>query len=130
MVSAQGGDISVLENHENFEQAEISYQVFSNSNGYIFSMDTEQCGVASMILGAGRETKDDDIDYSAGIVFNKTIGDIVNKGDLIATLYSSSNEKCVGAEKVLLNAITIKDMAPPESKIVYARVTREETTIY
>lgn len=130
MVAAQGGDVSVLENSENFEQAEISYQVFSDRDGYIFSMDTEQCGIASMLLGAGRETKEDSIDHSAGIVFNKSIGDIVKRGDLIATLYSSSNEKCVNVEKVLLNAITIKDIAPEESRVVYARVTKDETTIY
>ena len=62
-------------------------------------------GIASVMLGAGRETKDDTIDMSAGIILKKKNGDLVHKGDTIATLYSCNNESFAGAEKRFLSAL-------------------------
>ena len=76
-------------------------------------------GIASVMLGAGRETKDDTIDMSAGIILNKKNGDLVHKGDTIATLYSCNNESFAGAEKRFLSAIQISDKKPCEQALIY-----------
>ncbi len=125
MVKAQGGDVAVLDDYNNFEKAKVQKEVFSDKEGYIFSMDTEKCGIASMILGAGRETKESSIDYSAGIILDKKIGDYVRVGEKIATLFSSSEEKCDIASKTLLDSIEFSKDQPKEEPIIYARVSKD-----
>ena len=71
MVEAQGGDSDVIKDTSKFETASIVKDVISPYDGYITFMDTKECGIASCILGAGRETKEDSIDYSAGIILKK-----------------------------------------------------------
>ena len=125
MVKAQGGDVAVLDDYNNFEKAKVQKEVFSEKEGYIFSMDTEKCGIASMLLGAGRETKESSIDYSAGIILDKKIGDYVKAGEKIATLFSSSEEKCDTASKTLLDSIEFSKDQPKEEPIIYARVSKD-----
>ena len=86
-------------------------------------MDAQECGKASMILGAGRKTKDSEIDYSAGIMLNKKLGEFVKIGETLATLYSSSLEKCRDAEEVLNEAIFISDEKPKAKPLIYARLS-------
>ena len=71
MVSAQGGDSSYIEHPEKFPLSEHIYEVLATSEGYISHIDSLTIGTASMKLGGGRETYDDVIDMSAGIVLNK-----------------------------------------------------------
>lgn len=86
-------------------------------------MNTEQCGIASVQLGAGREKKEDNIDFSAGIVMTKKVGDTVSEGDVIAKMYSSSLDKCKSAEKTYAAAIKISKEKPADVPIVHARIT-------
>lgn len=123
MVKAQGGDVSVLEDYSKFDQPAVEYKITAPSSGYIYSMNTEQCGIASVALGAGREKKEDSIDFSAGIMLNKKVGDLVSKGETIAKFYSSSLDKCKAAEKIFLNAINFSDKKPYDVPIIHARVT-------
>lgn len=123
MVKAQGGDVSALEDYSKFDQPAVEYKIIAPSSGYIYSMNTEQCGIASVALGAGREKKEDSIDFSAGIILTKKVGDTVLKGETIAKFYSSSLDKCKTAEKIFLNAITISDEKPNDIPIVHARIT-------
>ena len=88
-------------------------------------MDTKECGVASCILGAGRETKEDEIDYSAGIVLKKKTGDWVKKGDILAVLYGNAEEKMEPAKEHFLEAITMEETYDEDKKLIYARVTAE-----
>lgn len=123
MVHFQGGDVSVIEDSNKFKRAKVEHNVIATTSGYISSMDTEQCGVVSMVLGAGRETKESSIDFNAGIVLKKTIGDYVNVGDIIAILYSSDMSKCISAQELLYKAIHISDNKPKIVSNVLARVT-------
>jgi pyrimidine-nucleoside phosphorylase len=123
MVAAQGGDTSVLDDNAKFEQAKVKHEVLAQSEGYLYAMNTEQCGIASVELGAGREKKEDSIDFSAGIMLRKKIGDYVQKGEAIADFYSSSMEKCLQAEQLFESAIIIRSTAPKEVPIIHARVT-------
>ena len=130
MVAAQGGDTSVLDDNARFEQAKVKHEVLAQSEGYLYSMNTEQCGIASVELGAGREKKEDSIDFSAGIILRKKIGDYVKTGDVIAEFYSSSIDKCLEAEKLFESAVTIRSTAPKEVPIIHARVTKDRVEKY
>ena len=125
MVEAQGGDSSVIKDVSKFEKAAMEKEVISSCDGYITFMDTKECGVASCILGAGRETKEDEIDYSAGIVLRKKTGDWVNKGDVLAVLYGNVEEKMEPAKEHFLEAITMEETYDEDKKLIYARVTAE-----
>ncbi len=89
MVKAQGGDIEYILHPEKFEMAKEIIPIYADATGYIKSLDALTIGVSSMKLGGGRETLDDVIDMSAGIVLNKKVGDQVKEGDLLATLYTN-----------------------------------------
>ena len=130
MVKAQGGDVSVIEDNSKFESSKVAKGLAAAQEGYIYSMDTEKCGIASMILGAGREKKEDTIDYSAGVIIHKKIGDYVKRGDLIASLYSSSEEKCINSSRLLGEAIKISSAEPVVKPIVLARVTKDSVEKY
>ncbi len=88
MVIAQGGDVSFIDNPEKFPQAIYKKEVLSTQAGYVKTIAAKAIGIDAMKLGAGREKEDDRIDPSAGIILNKKIGDWVNKGDVLATLYT------------------------------------------
>ena len=123
MVAAQGGDISVLDDYDRFKKAGVSYGVKAKDTGYISATDAQEFGRASMILGAGRETKDSEIDYSAGIVLKKSKGDHVEKGETIATFYAADMNMCKSAEKVFQDAMTIKDEPTEKQPLILARVS-------
>lgn len=126
MVEAQGGDSDVIKDTTKFETASIVKEVISPYDGYITCMDTKACGIASCILGAGRETKDDVIDYSAGIILKKKTGDNIRKGEVLAVLYGNKEEKMQPAEEEFLKALRVEDTKPEAEKLIYARVTGNE----
>lgn len=88
MVKAQGGDENYIRNIDRFKKAKYAYEIFATESGYIQFMDTEKIGVAALLAGAGRNTKEEEIDYSAGIVLDKKTGDYVEKGKRLATIFS------------------------------------------
>lgn len=89
MVKYQGGDESFIYNPEKFSKTKYVIDVKSDKEGYIVKMNAKKLGIASMKLKAGREKKDDTIDYSAGIVLFKKINDYVNVGDTIMQIHSN-----------------------------------------
>lgn len=102
MVKAQGGDESFIWKPEQFGSPACAYEVKAPAQGYISHMDTEGIGTASVLLGAGRNTKEDPIDYGAGIVLKKKYGEKVMPGDVLAVLYADSMERIqAGAGKFL-----------------------------
>ena len=125
MVIAQGGDVSVIDDTSKFPQAPVTYEVKSPSDGYITHMETEKCGIASVALGAGRESKEDDIDMSAGVVLVKKTGDKVTRGETIARLYTAKQSALPEAERLLLDAITFSDKQPAPEKLILARVSKD-----
>ena len=125
MVQAQGGDTSVLDDPSRFDRSNVCYEVLAQREGFLYAMDTERCGIASMELGAGREKKEDPIDYSAGIVLRKKVGDFVRKGEVLASFYSSEESKCRTAEQTFTQALRIQDARPEQTALIYARVTAQ-----
>lgn len=112
MVDAQGGDSRVIDDESILAIGQFTYDVIAPQDGYIIHMNTEQCGIASVMLGAGRTVKDGPIDYSAGILMHKKTGDSVTVGECIATLYASDESLLSNAAKTYLEAITFGETAP------------------
>lgn len=88
-ISNQGGDVSVIERPDSLEDAKYKIEYTAQKDGFISEMLANEIGVASMMLGAGRQTKEDIIDLSVGIVLNKKVGDKVNAGESILTIHSN-----------------------------------------
>lgn len=130
MVEAQGGNSRVIYDTECFEKAPFSYEVLAKEEGIIRSMDTEKCGIASMLLGAGRETKDSPVDLSAGILLRKKTGDRVAKGDVLALMYASDEKLFAAAEAKYLDAICIGKEEIQRNPLVYARITKDGVQTY
>lgn len=112
MIDAQDGDSRVIDDESILAIGQFTYDVIAPQDGYIIHMNTEQCGIASVMLGAGRIIKDGPIDYSAGIVMHKKTGDAVSMGERIATLYASDESLFTNAAQTYLAAITIGNTAP------------------
>ena len=112
MIDAQDGDSRVIDDESLLAIGKFTYDVTAPQDGYITHMNTEQCGIASVMLGAGRTVKDGPIDYSAGIVMHKKTGDAVSMGERIATLYASDESLFTNAAQTYLAAITIGNTVP------------------
>lgn len=109
MVQNQGGDISYLEDTNKFEKANLIEEIFANQDGYIQEINAEEIGKVACGLGAGRIKKEDNIDYSVGIILNKKIGTKVKKGESLGKIYSNDIEKLKEAKKQVLEIIKISD---------------------
>ena len=118
-IGEQGGDARYAADTSLFEAAAYSRPVYAPEDGYITAMNTEKIGLASVALGAGRVTKDDLIDFTAGIIIEKKTGDYVQRGDLIATLYSSDEVRLDGGERGYLSAITLGKVAPEALPLIH-----------
>lgn len=92
-VAAQGGDTKYIDHPELFEQADIIEEIRSEQDGFVGSIDAQEMGICSLILGGGRETKESVIDPTVGLVFSKKVADPVKKGDVLATIYGNDEEK-------------------------------------
>ena len=125
IVAALGGEAAALDDPALLPQAACSRVVRAPRGGFVWEMDTERVGTASVILGAGRAKKEDGIDYAAGIVLARKTGDAVAEGDVIATLYAAREDLLDDGERVLLDAYDIRDEMPGERRHFYARVSRD-----
>ena len=118
-IVAQGGNKEWIENPDNFPKAQFKEDIIAEKDCYISSMNAEEIGISSVILGAGREKKDDTIDMSAGIILNKKTGDKIKKGDIIATLYTNNESSLKNAKEKFLAAIEFSDDAPAQIPLIY-----------
>lgn len=112
-VKAQGGDERYVYEPDRFPKASLTYEVKAETEGYITSMNTEEIGLTSLVLGGGRETKESEIDLTVGIVFKKKIGAKLTKDDTIAVLHANDRERLTAAITRFQNAIRI-EQAPCE----------------
>lgn len=122
MVEAQGGDAKVIYDTSLFEQAKYNREVKAPRDGYIVKVDTEGYGTSALLLGAGRNTKEDVIDFTAGIILSKKTGDFVKAGETIATLYTNTCSKLDGAEQKLIESTVIDDQKPAYKPIILDKV--------
>lgn len=109
-ISGQGGDVGFVESLESAMYVDnISYEYRASKSGVISSIDAKLIGRASLALGAGRVNKESEIDLYAGIIFDKVVGDFVNEGDVIATLYAASGGKLEAAKALIEESVSVSD---------------------
>ena len=119
MVKAQGGDTSYIEHPEKFEVAKNQIEVTSVRKGYVKSINALEIGLSSMRLGGGRETMDDVIDMSAGIMLNKKVGDYVAEGELLCVLHTNKDETVYNKiKRDVLSSFEIVDEFVPKEKVI------------
>lgn len=127
LVEAQGGDTGQIDNPDLLPEAELQVEVKAETSGYIESIQAEEIGIAAMLLGAGRETKDSVIDLAAGLVLRKKIGDPVEAGDVLAVLHLNRQyeRRLEEASSKVREAYGISDTKVPQRPLVFALVTPE-----
>lgn len=118
MIEYQGGNKLVIDDYSLFPKAEIYSEIKAESSGYIESIDAEYIGLASQHSGAGRASKDDEIDHSAGIRLLAKRGDKLEHSDTIAIVYSSDEKKLKQACDEVLRAYTISDCEPKSEPLI------------
>lgn len=114
----QHGNPDIIEDYSLLPLSKAKLEVKADSDGYIYSMNTAEIGRSSLETGAGRASKTDSIDFGSGIIMKARIGDTVSKGDVIAEIYSATEEKCISAGKYLKDAIEIKAEKPEQPKLI------------
>ena len=107
-VKRQGGDVSVLDDCDSIINARYIVDIVSENSGYVSSIQSELIGETAMILGGGRQNKGDDIDHSVGVVLSKKVGDKVDKGDVIATIYANDKDRIEAANELIVKAFAIQ----------------------
>jgi pyrimidine-nucleoside phosphorylase len=118
MVINQEGNAKYIDNPSLFKEADFKIPVKARKDGYIASIKADEIGTASMILGAGREDKDSQIELDVGIVLEKKVGDYVTQGDIIAWMHANSQEKANTAEAMIQEACRIENEKPVEKPLI------------
>lgn len=119
LIELQGGNPDVIEDYNLFPQAEIIKEVKSIESGYVQKMNTENIGTAGCILGAGRLNINSPVDFSAGLILKKKIGDYVERGEPVVTIYTNKNEIVSEAESIILNSYTIAEYSTVSPPLIY-----------
>jgi pyrimidine-nucleoside phosphorylase len=119
MVEAQGGDRTWATDPTKFPRAAYSHSVCAPASGYITHVNAEEYGKAALLLGAGRNTKEDAIDHKAGIRLLAKTGDSVKAGEPIALLYASDPALFESASRTLLDATEIGAHAPMHRPLIF-----------
>ncbi len=122
MVVAQGGDVSFIDNPDKFATAPHKRSVKAQKSGYIHHVDTEGYGISSLLLGAGRNTKEENIDFAAGIVLKKKTGDYVKEGEELCMMYTSDEKRFDGAVNKFYESTVILSDEPKKRPLVLDRV--------
>jgi pyrimidine-nucleoside phosphorylase len=117
-ISRHGGNSDIIDNPSLLPQPKYSYKVKADKSGWISEINSQEIGMCALLLGAGRKTKEDNIDYSAGIVLEKNIENHVENGDIIMTLYTSKECDFIEIEKRILNAVVISDKKVSKNNII------------
>jgi pyrimidine-nucleoside phosphorylase len=119
MIELQGGDARVIDDFKRLPQAQHTVQIAGTKAGYIGSMQCEQIGTACVILGGGRDRKEDSVDPSVGIVLHKKVGDRIAVGEPLATIHYNSEAKAARAQQLIEASCEIAQTAPQKRPLVH-----------
>lgn len=122
MVELQGGDARVIDDAQRLPQAQHTMQVVSAKAGYVGSIQCEQVGTACVILGGGRERKEDSVDPAVGIVLHKKVGDRVDGGEPLATIHYSAAPRAERAHQLIEASFEITGSAPSAKRPLIHKV--------
>ncbi len=121
-LSSQGGDASIVDNPNNLPQAKYIFELEAKEAGYVAEIVADEIGTAAMLLGAGRATKESVIDLAVGLVLRKKIGDRVEKGESLITIYSNF-EKIDEVKDKLYENIIISSEKVTAPKLIHEEIT-------
>lgn len=122
LIEIQGGDKSVIDDLTLLPNAKFSIEVLAEKSGIIQKLNAEEIGIAAMLLGAGRKTKADNIDYGAGVSLVKKVGDVVKEGEALCVLHTNK-EEFLTALDTAKNAFLIGKDEVELSPYILARIT-------
>ena len=122
MIELQGGDPRVIDDAKRLPQAQHTLEVKSAKSGYVSSMQCEQIGTACVILGGGREKKEDSVDPAVGIVLHKKVGDKVEAGEPLATIYYNAEAKAQRARQLIEQSCEIAAVPPSQKRPLVHKV--------
>lgn len=121
IVALQGGDAGAVDDPARLPHARDAIDICSAAPGFVASIQCEQLGIAGVVLGGGREKKEDKIDPGVGLTFHKRIGDRVERGELLCTLHYNSDARLAEAKRLAENAYVV---APEKPKLIPLLVYR------
>lgn len=130
LIEIQGGDPRVTEDYTVFPTAKYQEEVFLTESGFVTAIQAEQIGMAALTLGAGRETKESEIDLSSGIILKKKIGDFVDKDTSVATIFYNKKEKSEEAKSLLHQSFKLSQTKPSPKKLIYGFVSKDDVIKY
>lgn len=122
MIERLGGDVSYIDEPDKLVQTRRIVPVCAPRSGYIGEMDTKQIGLASLLIGAGREHITDVIDPAVGILMHKRYGDSVSCGEAFASIYVNNEQNLAQAQDMLISAVEISEVKPPEKQLIYETI--------
>ena len=122
MVVLQDGDPAVIDDPSKLPTAQHTQVVTSPKSGYVTAMNCEAVGTACVVLGGGREKKEDSVDPAVGIVLHRKVGDAVAAGEPLCTVHYNSDAKIHAVAKMLLESYTIESAPPPQKRALVHRV--------
>ncbi len=114
MIEMQGGDTAVIDHPEIMPQAKYHIDIKAQSDGYVTQITADEMGIASMQLGGGRAAKEDQLDYSVGLVLHHKIGDKIKRGDSLVTVYSNQEDISRVEQLIRANFIIGAQVTAPE----------------
>lgn len=118
-ISVQGGDASYITDTTKFRKAKFKKEIRCAFDGYVSKMNTELVGHTAVLLGAGRVTKDDEINHAAGIVIEKKTGDKIHTGELLATLYADDESLFESATESFMKSYTFSKSPVKTEELIY-----------
>jgi thymidine phosphorylase len=124
MVELQGGDVTTIDDPTRLPRTQQTQEVKSQKSGYITAMNCEAVGTACVILGGGREKKEDSVDPAVGIVLHHKVGDQVAAGEPLCTVHFNSDAKAASAAQLLLESYKIGETPPAKKPPLVHRIIR------
>ncbi|HHW55495.1 MAG TPA: thymidine phosphorylase, partial [Firmicutes bacterium] len=124
IIARQGGNPAVIDDYSLLPQAEFRQEIRAEVDGYIKDIDALRLGRTALKLGAGRETKEDQIDLAVGIRLHGKVGDYFQRGEPLATVLANDQEKLTWAAAEVEAALALTPERVEKPKVIYARITR------
>jgi pyrimidine-nucleoside phosphorylase len=122
MVQLQGGDLCAVDDASRLPRAKHTLEVVSPANGYVTAIDCEAVGTACVILGGGREKKEDSVDPAVGIVLHKKVGDPVSTKGPLATVHYNSESRAGQAKQLIQESYHVSGVPPAKARPLVHRV--------
>ncbi len=125
IVGLQGGNVAAIDDPTLLPQAEHQIEILSPASGFVTSMLCEQLGTASVLLGGGRERKEDSVDPAVGMILHKKVGDQAAADEPLCTIYYNSTARLERAQPLIAESYKIGDAPPPKTRPLVHRVIGE-----